>query len=81
MAKLGDFVTARLVNGEDGVCCQGVYAADYPDGTVRVEGESGEDYHCDPGHMTTVPPCNLWGDTAIFAATRRKQLRPFEEER
>jgi hypothetical protein len=75
--RLGDYVTAKLVNGENGEVRQGVFAYEHPDGTIRVEGSSGDDYHCYAD--ASVVHHLLDEETLQFALTRQRQLRPFEE--
>ena len=82
--KLGDFVTACLVETittkdyPEGLNepRQGVFVKDNGDGTVVLQGESGQ-YVCKgPEDMTVVPDKNLvLGKTLEFVVEERRKLR------
>ncbi|MEK7496544.1 MAG: hypothetical protein AAB657_01420 [Patescibacteria group bacterium] len=71
-AKLGDYVTAKLVGEND--CRQGVFIKDNGDGTIIVKGELDE-YLCEgSNNVGVVPDKNLlFDDTRKFVTETRKK--------
>lgn len=81
-AKLGDYVTATLVEKTvtddypEGLNepRQGVFVKDNGDGTIVLQGETGK-YICNgPEDVAVVPDKNLFPDTLKFVMGQRKKL-------
>lgn len=71
---LGDFVSADLIDIDNGYTCQGVFVEDWGDGRILVRGEGGENYVCWKNESTTVPDGSLLDDdTFAFVNALRRQ--------
>ena len=68
--KIGDVVTARLVN--ESAERQGVFVKDYGDGTVEVLGLRGS-YRCLAQDAVIVPEANLFGEMKRLAEEIRRR--------
>lgn len=71
--KIGDFVTATLVGGQNGEPRQGVFVQDNGDGTIQVEGER-ETFTCLFDGAIVVADSGLFGSVVDHVQAVRQRL-------
>ena len=76
MIKIGDYVTAELIDGENREPRQGVYIHDFEDGTILVAGEI-DNYRCYTA-AAVVPDSNLHPDTLEKVRAIRRNCKEIE---